>query len=53
MYLDGWIVEQDISKAEEWLRKSAAQNFPKAVKLLQRIEAGEPDLADPLMNSMR
>lgn len=53
MYLDGWIVEQDIAKAEEWLKKSATQNFPKAVKLLQRLEAGETDLADPLMNSMR
>lgn len=56
MYIDGWIVEQDLESALYWLKRSAAQGYTRATKLLQRIsEAHESleSLADPIMNSKK
>lgn len=53
MYIDGWIVEQDFEQARTWLERSAAQGFSRAVKLLQRLNDGDENLADPVMNSKK
>ncbi|WP_339436637.1 MULTISPECIES: tetratricopeptide repeat protein [unclassified Pseudomonas] len=53
MYVDGWIVEQDFEQAKTWLERSAAQGFSRAIKLLQRLNDGDQNLADPVMNSKK
>ncbi|UVM50338.1 SEL1-like repeat protein [Pseudomonas sp. B21-015] len=53
MYIDGWIVEQDFEQARRWLERSVAQGFSRAVKLLQRMNDGDENLADPVMNSKK
>ncbi|MFC6336098.1 hypothetical protein GIR22_00440 [Pseudomonas sp. CCM 7891] len=53
MYVDGWIVEQDFEQARQWLERSAAQGFSRAVRLLQRMNDGDENLADPVMNSKK
>jgi TPR repeat protein len=53
MYIDGWLVEQDMEKAVIWLEKSAAQGFKRAIRLLERIKSGETNLADPFMNTKK
>ena len=53
MYIDGWIVDQDIEQARKWLERSAEQGFPRAIKLLQRMNDGTENLADPVMNSKK
>jgi hypothetical protein len=53
MYVDGWIVEQDFEQARRWLERSAAQGFSRATKLLQRMNDGDENLADPVMNSKK
>ncbi|AZF18689.1 hypothetical protein C4J92_5252 [Pseudomonas sp. R3-18-08] len=53
MYVDGWIVEQDFEKAREWLERAAAQGFSRAIKLLQRMNDGDENIADPVMNSKK
>jgi TPR repeat protein len=53
MYIDGWLVEQDMEKAIMWLEKSAAQGFKRAIRLLERIKSGETNLADPYKNTKK
>ncbi|MGC6368571.1 tetratricopeptide repeat protein [Pseudomonas sp. K2I15] len=53
MYIDGHIVEQDFEQARQWLERSAAQGFSRAVKLLQRMNDRDENLADPVMNSKK
>ncbi|MCL1853876.1 MAG: SEL1-like repeat protein, partial [Peptococcaceae bacterium] len=53
MYIDGWLVAQDFDMAVQWLKKSAAQGFGRAVKLLNRIQAGEDIQADPINSSLK
>jgi TPR repeat protein len=53
MYIDGWLVEQDMGKAVMWLEKSAAQGFKRAIRLLERIKSGETNLADPYKNTKK
>lgn len=56
MYINGWIVEQDMENARYWLERSAAQDYTRATKLLQRISEGHESLeslADPIMNSKK
>lgn len=53
MYIDGWIVEQDLEQARLWLERAAAQGFSRAVKLLQRMNNDDENLADPVMNSKK
>ena len=53
MYINGWIVDQDIEQARKWLERSAEQGFPRAIKLLQRMNDGTENLADPVMNSKK
>jgi hypothetical protein len=53
MYVDGWIVEQDFEQARQWLERSATQGFSRAVRLLQRMNDGDTNLADPVMNSKK
>lgn len=53
MYVDGWIVEQDFEQARQWLERAAAQGFSRAIKLLQRMNDGDENLADPVMNSKK
>jgi TPR repeat protein len=42
MYLNGRTVERDAEQAVYWLEKSATQNFRRAVRLLEKLLAGEP-----------
>jgi TPR repeat protein len=56
MYINGWIVEQDMESARLWLERSAAQGYTRATKVLQRISERHESLAslaDPIMNSKK
>lgn len=53
MYIDGWLVEKNTDTAKEWLLKSAAQGFGRAIKLLEQIQSGKGVPPDPIKNSLK